>query len=647
MIRCHDLPLLLTAFLSLVLSGSGAPGQVPLPPLDEDKSAGVGLALRADDAGLLITSVLPRGPADRAGLRQGERIVAVDGRATTKLPFQEASDLLPGKPGSHVTLTIMSDARPQRHVRIRREAIDWRNLNEEQRDSPAVAAAQPQRDADAAFKLRLLQKQKKLQSVLAQGDADTAFALRLAANLDRLREPFALEIRFMAKVCQLTTEQVESLKAAGQTAIEQQLMPTRGGVAGRLVRYEVVIVNGMAQVREVLNEPPRQTVRKALAPVLTTISREAGEKLDAEIERLKQRRQHADVLVQVTAFDEALLLTGEQREKLRDLLSTMWTDVWRGRVSDNEVTGPAQLCTSAASAMDLFSIPDVQLQMILRSGQIDAFKLVQLPTKFVNIFVEDAVPADRAALNPPAGNGGERAARRAPNLQPRPLIVRRLVRHGLPLKEERQHVEAILNALVDDAETHCALDAAQKQKLLLAGRLDLERHIQELTRLEQKAPGQVRLVEQRQIAGSKIPRPTLFSDSASMFQKALHRRLSPQQLEKLAEGERQRVRFRQSAVLAQLTVTISDTASLTDKQAEQVHRVFVEYLAGSRNDDDPANWCEATLGRLAELRPGMIEPLLEAWQLPAAREYLKDLASTARGLAGQPNDGNPLPVDPE
>ncbi|HQU47481.1 MAG TPA: hypothetical protein PK867_32050, partial [Pirellulales bacterium] len=81
-----------------------------------------------------------------------------------------------------------------------------------------------------------------------------------------------------------------------------------------------------------------------------------------------------------------MLLTREQREKLGNLLGARWTDVWRGRITDRAATDPISLCRSAIGAMDLFTIPDVELKAILTSGQVATFKLVQLPTREVSVF---------------------------------------------------------------------------------------------------------------------------------------------------------------------------------------------------------------------------------------------------------------------
>ncbi|GGV13084.1 peptidase S41 [Streptomyces litmocidini] len=70
---------------------------------------GVGLSAgRAGEDGVRVTRVQPGGPADRAGLRAGDRLVSVDGRPVDGLSVSEAVSLLRGDgvPGSTVVLRV-------------------------------------------------------------------------------------------------------------------------------------------------------------------------------------------------------------------------------------------------------------------------------------------------------------------------------------------------------------------------------------------------------------------------------------------------------------------------------------------------------------------------------------------------------------
>ncbi len=56
---------------------------------------------------LVVMSPMFDTPASRAGVRAGDTIIAIDGRDTSAVSFREAVDLIRGKPGSIVKLTIL------------------------------------------------------------------------------------------------------------------------------------------------------------------------------------------------------------------------------------------------------------------------------------------------------------------------------------------------------------------------------------------------------------------------------------------------------------------------------------------------------------------------------------------------------------
>ncbi|WP_324668204.1 S41 family peptidase [Geochorda subterranea] len=93
--------------------------------------AGIGVYIGIKEGRLTVVAPIPGTPAARAGLRAGDWIVEVDGRATADMSQDEASALIRGPQGTTVRLTIERDG--QRFtVAIEREEIDV----------PAVAAVQ-------------------------------------------------------------------------------------------------------------------------------------------------------------------------------------------------------------------------------------------------------------------------------------------------------------------------------------------------------------------------------------------------------------------------------------------------------------------------------------------------------------------------
>ncbi|HEX7291580.1 MAG TPA: S41 family peptidase [Conexibacter sp.] len=74
--------------------------------------SGIGVTVRPERGGpLAIESVIQGTPAARAGLRPGDRIVAVNGRSLTGRPSSESIATIKGEPGTKVALTIARDGR--------------------------------------------------------------------------------------------------------------------------------------------------------------------------------------------------------------------------------------------------------------------------------------------------------------------------------------------------------------------------------------------------------------------------------------------------------------------------------------------------------------------------------------------------------
>ena len=85
---------------------------------------GLGVELKADQGVLLIVDVIRGSPAERGGIRPGDRIVAVDGRSTESLNTDAAADLLQGPEGTFVEVTAFGSDGSSRTMRIRREQVE-------------------------------------------------------------------------------------------------------------------------------------------------------------------------------------------------------------------------------------------------------------------------------------------------------------------------------------------------------------------------------------------------------------------------------------------------------------------------------------------------------------------------------------------
>ncbi|MGI9861383.1 S41 family peptidase [Moorella naiadis] len=87
---------------------------------------GVGLLITLDekDRRLVVVSPFKGTPAQRAGVKSGDYITAIDGRDTAGMDLETASNLMQGQPGTKVELSILSTgATAPRKVSLTREVI--------------------------------------------------------------------------------------------------------------------------------------------------------------------------------------------------------------------------------------------------------------------------------------------------------------------------------------------------------------------------------------------------------------------------------------------------------------------------------------------------------------------------------------------
>ncbi len=84
--------------------------------------AGVGIDVMMGPQGLKVLDVFPGTPAARAGLKNGDVIIAVDGTSLVGRSSQQATELITGVQGTRVTLTVVSAGR-RRVITLRRANV--------------------------------------------------------------------------------------------------------------------------------------------------------------------------------------------------------------------------------------------------------------------------------------------------------------------------------------------------------------------------------------------------------------------------------------------------------------------------------------------------------------------------------------------
>ena len=82
------------------------------------------MELKAQAGALVIVRVISGSPAEQAGARAGDRIIAVDGRQTSSYTTDQAANFLQGPEGSLCTLVLGAADEADRQLTIRRQRVE-------------------------------------------------------------------------------------------------------------------------------------------------------------------------------------------------------------------------------------------------------------------------------------------------------------------------------------------------------------------------------------------------------------------------------------------------------------------------------------------------------------------------------------------
>ncbi len=92
--------------------------------LTSGRFSGVGLTVTGVKRGLRVASVLPRTPAQGAGIKEGDLITAVDGRSLAGVPTEVATARIKGPPGTPIELRLVSGSGgATRNIRLKRASV--------------------------------------------------------------------------------------------------------------------------------------------------------------------------------------------------------------------------------------------------------------------------------------------------------------------------------------------------------------------------------------------------------------------------------------------------------------------------------------------------------------------------------------------
>jgi carboxyl-terminal processing protease len=99
--------------------------------------SGVGMQVTEVKAGLRVARTFPHSPAAAAGIRPGDEIVAVNGHSIAGAPSVLTTNLIRGRPGTSVLLTIDSHGK-RRTERVKRAQVDAPSVQSKLRDVGGV-----------------------------------------------------------------------------------------------------------------------------------------------------------------------------------------------------------------------------------------------------------------------------------------------------------------------------------------------------------------------------------------------------------------------------------------------------------------------------------------------------------------------------
>ena len=134
--------------VSGMVNSLGDPYTVFFPPKENQKFQeeirgsfeGVGMEVGIKKSQLQVISPLEGSPAQKAGLRAGDRILSINGTSTADLSLDEAVNLIRGPKGTQVTLTIIRTGWDKsKDIKIIREVIQVPSLKLEFKEEDKIA----------------------------------------------------------------------------------------------------------------------------------------------------------------------------------------------------------------------------------------------------------------------------------------------------------------------------------------------------------------------------------------------------------------------------------------------------------------------------------------------------------------------------
>lgn len=165
------------------------------------KYAGIGARMSQDDQGFLVEEVFASSPAEAAGIKKGDRVLAVNGTDVTGKQLQEVTGMLRGEAGTSVTVTLRRQGQAPFSVTVTRQQIQLPTLQSSllDEDTGYIRILSFSENADSEFDKALADLQEKgirslVLDVRGNGGGIMGPALNIADRF--LKNGTLLEIRY-------------------------------------------------------------------------------------------------------------------------------------------------------------------------------------------------------------------------------------------------------------------------------------------------------------------------------------------------------------------------------------------------------------------------------------------------------------------
>ena len=197
----------------------------------EGEFDGIGIVFNASTDTIMVLSVIPQGPSDKAGVRAGDRILRIDGRdvAGQKIPQDSMVRLMRGPRRSHVKLSLQRHGLKQLvEVDVERDAIELHSI-------------------ETSF---MLDQKAKIGFVrLSQFSRSSHAEMRKAINglLDQGMESLIIDLRgngggFLDQVILIANDLLPSGKLIVYTEDRNGLQQRQHSHAGKFPELDVVVL---------------------------------------------------------------------------------------------------------------------------------------------------------------------------------------------------------------------------------------------------------------------------------------------------------------------------------------------------------------------------------------------------------------------